>query len=117
MLRFRARRVSLSSLEPLRWVTYFGLGAFLVSLALGCGPFTSSSRTARRCEWLDSLMGVVLSSAGLQLVSAGRDRRYLGRFFDEVRLRPLTSSAGRKESTLSRRWLFAPPVLARAGRF
>lgn len=100
MLRFAADGITSFSHQPLRWVTACGLGAFAVSAALGFWVVYTWLFNERTVRGWSSVMAVALFLGGLQLISLGILGEYLGRVFDEVKLRPLyvvRSSVGFRE--------------------
>lgn len=100
MLRFAADAVTSFSHQPLRLVTYCGIGAFGLSWLLGLWVVHAWYFNARTVKGWSSMMVVALLLGGLQLISLGILGEYLGRIFDEVKMRPLyvvRSSAGLRD--------------------
>jgi dolichol-phosphate mannosyltransferase len=89
MLRFALDGLTSFSFAPLQLATYLGFGASGISFcyalyAIGLKLFTN--------EWVTgwaSLMVVMLFIGGVQLMTLGIIGEYIGRFYEEIKQRPL----------------------------
>jgi len=89
MMRFAMDGITSFSHQPLRWVTFGGLASFLISIGVGFWVLYVKIFNAQAVRGWTSMMAVVLFLGGLQLMSLGIMGEYLGRIFDEVKMRPL----------------------------
>jgi polyisoprenyl-phosphate glycosyltransferase len=89
MLRFAMDGITSFSVFPLRLVTFLGLAASVVSVAVLGWAFYVRLFTDQSVQGWTSLMGVVLLLGGAQLLALGVIGEYLARVFDEAKRRPL----------------------------
>lgn len=89
MIRLAADGITSFSHEPLRWVTFSGLFAFLLSVGIGFWVLYVKIFNAEAVRGWTSLMAIVLFLGGVQLIAMGVIGEYLARIFDEVKGRPL----------------------------
>lgn len=89
MVRFAADGITSFSHEPLRWVTFCGVGCSAVSVALAGWALYVKLFTESAVQGWTSMMAVILFMGGIQMLSLGIVGEYLGRVFDEVKNRPL----------------------------
>lgn len=89
MIRFATDGITSFSHQPLRWVTFCGLTAFVLSVLLGFWVLYVRVFNAEAVRGWTSMIMIVLFLGGIQLMSLGIIGEYMGRIFDEVKMRPL----------------------------
>lgn len=89
MASFAMDGITSFSCKPLRWVTFCGLSACALSVLVGFWVLYVKYFDLEAVRGWTSMMGVVLLLGGIQLIAIGIIGEYVGRIFDEVKLRPL----------------------------
>ncbi|MBI4375398.1 MAG: glycosyltransferase family 2 protein [Elusimicrobia bacterium] len=89
MVRFALDGITAFSHAPLRWVTFCGLGASVISAVIGVWVLYVKIFNDQAVRGWTSLMVLVLFMGGMNLIAMGVIGEYLARIFDEVKRRPL----------------------------
>lgn len=77
------------SIAPLKMATYAGLSVAFLSLVYATVVLSKTLLYGNPVQGYPSLMVVVLFLGGVQLISVGVLGEYIGRIFNEVKMRPL----------------------------